>query len=156
MNVVRIDNLRGQLRRCLHRKLEESALNGVCIDNLRSQLWTMFIQFVLTTWGVSCEPCLYWQLEESTMIGVCIDKLRSQLWMVFVWTTWGVSYERCFYGQLDEPAMNGVCMNKPSPSPTDKITTCGSSVQLCWSSSGSHHQYQVTNKERKEKGHDLY
>ena len=80
----------------------------VCVDNLRSQLWTVF---VLTTWELNYERCLYWQLEESGMNGVYMDNLRSQLWTVFVWTTWGASYERCLYGQLKEPAMNDVCMD---------------------------------------------
>ena len=68
---------------CLYWQLEESAMNGVCIDNLRSQLWTVF---VWTTWGVSYEWCLYGQFEEPAMHGVCMDNLRSQLWTVFVWT----------------------------------------------------------------------
>ena len=57
----------------------------VCIDNLRSQLCTVFLW---TTWGVSYERC-------------CMDYLRSQLCTVFVWTTWGASYEWCLYGQFN-------------------------------------------------------
>jgi hypothetical protein len=74
--------------RCLHRQLEESAMNDaytVCIDNLRSQLWSVF---VLTTWGVNYERCFYWQLEESAMNGVCMDNLiviANTDWLIDWW-----------------------------------------------------------------------
>jgi hypothetical protein len=101
MNGVCIDHLKIQLwtvyvlttwgvgkERCLHRQLEESAMNDaytVCIDNLRSQLWSVF---VLTTWGVNYERCFYWQLEESAMNGVCMDNLiviANTDWLIDWW-----------------------------------------------------------------------